>query len=521
VVYERGAASRDAGGIVMSCATPSSSASNAAVEETPPIRSRLTLAFADHELERAYRIDWARRSVPILRVTVTGAVVISSVLVSFFFGLGWRGGGYVEGLGEVPDQAAVGTVLTAATFLAFIIVIGQPRIWPHLQRFTFGCALVWFGVDVPTLVHLALPYASTITLSALIMVYGILRLRFVYASALGWIIVGVHFAASASAHPLAEATSNQLLLNTMLGVMMNLILMLTAYQLESADRAAFWSHRQTARREEALRTAMTELTETESRLLEAEREAAQSRLVAGLLHEINNPASALRSNLHLWERIRERLRIAEARGNRAELERLLDHIQPVGEAVGASARRMTEALDSLEAFVGLDAGSKVRVDVVHGLREAARLVEVQRGVSVRVAAPKSRVELLAHRHRLNQVWLQLLDNAAKAAGDRATRDDASVRARLDVADGWVRVEIEDDGPGLDAATLQSAFQVGFTDSDGRVRLQLGLPLARRVVEEHGGRLELDSAPGAGTIARVLLPAAKGPADSGKSLQPNS
>ena len=181
---------------------------------------------------------------------------------------------------------------------------------------------------------------------------------------------------------------------------------------------------------------------------------------------------------------------------------MFDRVEPVGQAVESSARRVTEALDNLETFVGLDAGSKVPVDVVHGLREAARLVEVQRGIPVRVDAPEMPVELLAHRHRLNQVWLQLFDNAAKAVGP-----EGSIHARLRVDHGWVRVDIEDNGPGMEPAVLESAFRVGFTDSEGRIRFHLGLPLSRRVVEEHGGRIELDSTPGAGTTARVALPAA--------------
>lgn len=487
----------------MSCETETSPtfASTSEARERP-FQSRWTLAFFDRELEREYLIERARRSVNQLRVVVTGLLLMSTVFIGTFFGLGWWNEGYVEGLGAIPSAAAVGMVLSLAVFVAFMVLIGRPRFWPHLQPITAVSALIWFGVDLPSLANLELPYVLTLTLSALIVVYGILRLRFIYASVLGGLVVGSHLAIAAATHHLAGATMNQFVTNALLSVAMNVIMMVAAYQFEGSERAAFWRHRQLRRREAALREALEELTRAESKLLDTEREAAQSRLVAGLLHEINNPTAVLRSNLQLWDRIQQKIRTAEASGDADAIRLLLDQSRPVGQAVGASARRVTKALKGLETFVGLDAGSRVRVDVVDGVREAARMVQVQRGASVEVEAPSDPVEIHAHRYRLNQVWLQLLDNAAKAVGPSGR-----VAARVEVDDGAIEVEVRDDGPGMDARQLASAFQVGFTDSEGHVKFHLGLPMSLRVVEEHGGRLDLDSAPGRGTTARVRLPRA--------------
>jgi len=486
----------------MSCETETSSTFASTSEADPPRQSRWTLAFADPELERAYLLDHAQKSVHPLRVAVSVVVVLSSLFLAAFFGLGWRAGGHIEGLGSIPPLASVAAVLTLVTFVAFTVVIGSPRVWPWLRPLTFGCALVWFGVDVPTLGALALPYSSTVTLSALIITYTILRLGFVWATILGWMIVVSHLATAGLTHHLEGAAVNQFAMNALLSVTMNLILMVAVRQLDSSERAAFWRDLSAERRERALRAALAELTEAESRLLEAEREAAQSRLVAGLLHEINNPSSVLRSNLQLWERIQQRLKAAEAKRDREQMGLLLAQSRPIGHAVETSARRVAQALKSLELFVGLDAGSKVRVDVGLGLREAARLVRAQRGTSIEVDAPTAPIELHAHRYRLNQVWVQLIDNAAQAAGT-----EGHVRARARLVGGHIDVEIEDDGPGMDSEQLESAFRVGFTDAEGQVRFHLGLPMSRRIVREHGGDLELDSKSGQGTRARVRLPRA--------------
>jgi len=485
----------------MSCETETSPTSDSTSDAALPASSRLTLAFRDAELEREYAVDRARRSVPQLRVAVAVMLIVSSLMGFVVFGLS-ESDGAISGFGRIPSSTLTSALVSVVVYGGFVVVIGSPRVWPRLQELTVACSMVWFALDVPMVGLLTLPYANMATLAALIVTFAILRLRFIFAAFVGLTILVSHTTVALLQHDLSGDAVNQLIVNISLSVAMTFVLMVASHQLEASDRSTFWLNRQTALRERALRAALAELTETESRLLEAEREAAQSRLVAGLLHEINNPTAVLRSSLQLWERGQQRLKAAEARHDAEEVQRLADQLRPVGQSIGASALRVTKALKGLETFVGLDAGHRVRVDVGDGVREAARLVHAQRGarVNVTVDAAAEPVGVHAHRYRLNQAWLQLLDNAARAVGP-----EGEVSAHVRVDGDRLVVEIEDDGPGMAEEVLASAFQVGFTDSDGRVRFHLGLPLSRRVVEEHGGELALSSTVGVGTRARVSLP----------------
>ena len=109
---------------------------------------------------------------------------------------------------------------------------------------------------------------------------------------------------------------------------------------------------------------------------------------------------------------------------------------------------------------------------------------------------------------MGQVWTNLLVNAAEALDG-----EGHIRVLTDAPDPeHVRVRISDDGPGMPPDVLKRAFEPRFTTKQGTVRygLGLGLAIARRVVEQHDGRLSLE-ADASGTTATVILPVA-GPAD---------
>jgi signal transduction histidine kinase len=119
-------------------------------------------------------------------------------------------------------------------------------------------------------------------------------------------------------------------------------------------------------------------------------------------------------------------------------------------------------------------------------------------------------QALYERRRLYQVLDILLDNAVRFT-PRGTHIVLRALRQRDERAGWVRIELEDDGPGIPAAKLPRLF-VPFQQVDGSVTrettgLGLGLALANRLVEAMGGRLLAASEVGKGTTLTVLLPAA--------------
>ncbi|WP_161599651.1 sensor histidine kinase [Hymenobacter nivis] len=113
------------------------------------------------------------------------------------------------------------------------------------------------------------------------------------------------------------------------------------------------------------------------------------------------------------------------------------------------------------------------------------------------------LEIMGHRALLSRALGNLVDNALKYSP--AT---TAVHLRLRSQAGGFRLEVADAGPGIAPADLPNVFQPFFRAADARgvVGHGVGLPLARRIVELHGGTLALQSPPGQGSVAEVWLPA---------------
>ena len=101
---------------------------------------------------------------------------------------------------------------------------------------------------------------------------------------------------------------------------------------------------------------------------------------------------------------------------------------------------------------------------------------------------------------------ELLANALEAcSGGRGSLITVAVQA--EPADGTVRLSVADNGPGMDPNVRAHAFDPFFSGRQAGRRRGLGLPRAYRTVQANGGRLALESAPGAGTTVRMTFPAA--------------
>jgi two-component system, NtrC family, sensor kinase len=189
---------------------------------------------------------------------------------------------------------------------------------------------------------------------------------------------------------------------------------------------------------------------------------------------------------------------------RARLE-LVERAAGLGTAVrnlDVASARIAELVASLRSYARPDAAATVEVDLHETLEDTLRLV-AHRLVGIDVERDYADLPpVRAHPGQLGQVWTNLLVNAAEAleAGGR-------VEVTTELVDPErVRVRIRDDGPGIPDEQLARIFEPRFTTKDGTVRygLGLGLPIARRVVEAHGGTIAIGSGPD-GTLAAVELP----------------
>jgi signal transduction histidine kinase len=110
--------------------------------------------------------------------------------------------------------------------------------------------------------------------------------------------------------------------------------------------------------------------------------------------------------------------------------------------------------------------------------------------------------ILGSRAQLERVFHNLLTNAGRAMPDGGT---LTLRTRQE-KDDWVAVDVQDSGVGIPPQARENIFRIGFSDwRSGTKGSGLGLYVVRRNVENHGGRVEIDSQVGQGTTITVRLP----------------
>lgn len=504
----------------------SSSASRSFPQKPSAALNRLSLYFIDRDIERDFRLQRAEASRPIVR-----RFIIFMVVLVAFVTTGIRHKLEVAraaGLPIPPQLDAGGTGLVIAAVLAAVLFGAtlSRRFVPYLHTVTAICMAGLVLVDNWHSRQLPYTYALYGTLLNLVVLYVASQLRFVVASLLG-VLSSVAYLCCMAARtaPNLEADPE---LQLKMGVMVtllgcaNLLLMFVSHQRELLARLAYDRARLLEQRGAELESALASLEQAELQLVENEKQAAVGRLVAGILHEMNTPLGALSSATQTLSRGLARLTEREERGTLEALERLTG-------VQAASAERIREVVQGLEQFVAEGNAALQVTDVRGGLETAVAFVRpsLPAGVRVRLELPDAPIWVKCFPAKLNHVFLNLLKNAAAslddagaaAQGSPASAQRREITVRAAVSSERLRIEVRDTGCGIPAERLERIFDLDFSRKGARVKLSLGLPSSRSVIEAIGGTLSLRSELGQGTVAVIELPLSATPASAVASPLP--
>lgn len=224
------------------------------------------------------------------------------------------------------------------------------------------------------------------------------------------------------------------------------------------------------------------LHQAEARAEQAERFAAMGRLVAGLLHELNNPLTAVTMFADALA--------AQPQGAEAEK----------AAAILEATERIRRLTRDLVGFVRPSSSTASPIELFEVAEDALRLCRPELKSSGAVVESRAGAgQVVGSRESLVQVAVALISNAAQA-----TRPGDHIRVTVAREGGQARLTVADDGVGMTPETLARAFEPFFTTRPVS-GLGLGLSTARAIVERHGGRITLESAPGRGATATVVLP----------------
>jgi len=227
-------------------------------------------------------------------------------------------------------------------------------------------------------------------------------------------------------------------------------------------------------------------------LLQAEKMAALGQTISGVAHELNNPLATILS----WS---ERL------SQRPTLE---DSVRRGLETIFSESERAARIVRNLLTFARKRQTTRAMVDVNHVVREtlALRAYE-QRVTNIEVidALAAGLPQVFADGHQVQQVLLNLVINAEQAMLSAHGRGILVVRTWHDAEQESVILEINDDGPGIPDDVQPKIFDPFFTTKEVGKGTGLGLTVAYAIVQEHGGRIRLESRPDSGASFYVELP----------------
>lgn len=280
---------------------------------------------------------------------------------------------------------------------------------------------------------------------------------------------------------------------------------LTGLAIANARSQRFLEER-VAERTLSLKNAYTELKETQMQLIRSEKMASLGMLVAGIAHEINTPIGAVNSMHDTLVRAVAKLRndclaISEECQGVESLKKYLDTIDEANKIIQSGTERVTTIVRRLRSFARLDEAELKTVDIHEGIEDTLTLIHHEIKQHIIVERRYGDVPPLScYPGRLNQVYLNLLNNARQAITESGT-----ITVTTGVVNGMAQISIADTGAGIKPEHLERVFDPGFTTKGVGVGTGLGLSICYGIIEDHRGTITVESETGKGTTFTIRLP----------------
>ena len=269
-----------------------------------------------------------------------------------------------------------------------------------------------------------------------------------------------------------------------------------------------------------------QLDDVSTRLHQSEKLASLGQLAAGVAHEINNPIGYVSSNLNtlnkyiaIYDKTIDQLQAqtqapppagqtpATAKPAPAKTpnhEAIRQDVQDLLRETQEGITRVKNIIQDLKDFSRSNAAQNFTLaDLQQGLRSTLNIVagEVRPRAELDLQlSPLPDVECVPS--QINQVFLNMVVNAAQAM---PKDHKGKITIRCGVAPDTVWFEFEDNGVGMDAATIARIFDPFFTTKDVGTGTGLGLSVSLGIVKRHGGQILVHSTPGVGTTFKIELP----------------
>lgn len=264
-------------------------------------------------------------------------------------------------------------------------------------------------------------------------------------------------------------------------------------------------------RNHQLEETLRELKETQSQLVQSEKMAALGLLVAGVAHEINNPISFAKGSLAIVRRSLEKIKVAD-RLNPAERTDLFEDIDISVQVIKNGLDRTENIVKSLKTFVRKDEEVLKPFDLHEGLESTLQLFqhEIAHRITIRREYGKTpSVEAIPG--QINQAFMNILQNAVQSIPDQG-----EVHIKTEQEGDRVRISFRDTGSGISEKDLTYIFDPFFTTKEVGKGTGLGMTITYKIIENHHGKIDVNSKVGSGTEVVISLPLTQPGVPTGKA-----
>jgi signal transduction histidine kinase len=238
--------------------------------------------------------------------------------------------------------------------------------------------------------------------------------------------------------------------------------------------------------EEKIQKTTADLKKTEAQLIRSEKLAALGQLAAGIAHEIRNPLTSINILIHSMTK-----NLPSGDSHKEDLKVIEEEIH-----------RMNEILDQFLRFAKPATPLLEKADVFSIFEETLQLLRphIEKQLIVVEKEFQPLPIILMDREQMKQVFLNLLLNAIQAmpGGGHLT-----LRGQNSEDGQWIHISIQDSGIGISSENINKLFDPFFSTKEGGIGL--GLSITHRIIDQHHGKIEVESAPGKGTLFTIWLP----------------
>ncbi len=240
-----------------------------------------------------------------------------------------------------------------------------------------------------------------------------------------------------------------------------------------------------------LEEANRNLKETQAQLIQASKMAAMGQFGAGVAHELNQPLAGISGYTDLLL-----LKLEKDSPEWRYAKKIEDQCV-----------RMTKIVNNLRTFARQSKFEYGETDINQPIDDALMLLGEQlrsHNIKVRRNLSPNLPKVLADANQLEQVFLNLITNAKDAIEPKGSGI-ITVISRQSTSPDFIEVLVADSGTGMDKATINDIFNPFFTTKEVGKGTGLGLSISLGIIENHGGRIEVLSIKGEGTVFRIALP----------------